>query len=192
MQDGPPPNPVSLGGDDFKNLDPGTHDWLIRSANRCVYFDRLFTTFEKSLRQKRGLSTVFLNRFVLANMVESYFLDIKRLKTFHDMHLADKFKIGGYSTKWLLRFRPIQFTDPDGSLDDNQKKQLTLLNPHFAAQACASICRFDLTAMSKHWRINLMYSYHYRDVDPGILAQMYELASMQWPAQEIPKRGAAG
>ena len=50
-----------------------------------------------------------LNRGLLLMACESYFRDIWRRKDFHGIHVADSHKRAGYSVKWLMRFRPIQF-----------------------------------------------------------------------------------
>jgi hypothetical protein len=176
----PQSNPVLIG-DDFKPITYPSYDWTMRSANRAVYFSSCFGSYNSRIQGKLGLNSVFMNDAVILNLVESYFLDISRLKFFHKMQVADRFKIGAYSTKWLMRLRPIQFSDPLDPLDDHAKKAALLVNAQFALMISSSICKFDLKKIPKEWKTDFLYSLHYRDVDPGILALIYKVSADQWP-----------
>lgn len=175
-----PQNPVELGND-FKDLAQDPRNWVIRSANRAVYFEKTFNAYNERIRKKVGVDGLYLNKFIILNVVESYFLDIARLKAFHNMQIADRFKIGSYSTKWLMRLRPIQFNLPDSNYSPTQEKTLSLTNAQFSLMVAAAICKFDLGKMPKSWNQEILYSLHYRDLDAGILAQLYRLSSEVWP-----------
>lgn len=182
-----PANPTDIGGD-FNELEYGSQAWTTRAAKRAVFFDRTFDSLNRRIVDTLEIDGLFLNAFVNLSVVESYFLDIARLKAFHDIKIADRFKIGSYSTKWLMRLRPVQFKPVGARYSDRQHKLLLLDNAQYALMVAASICKFDLDSMPRNWRENLLYSLHYRDLDPGILAQFYRLAAATWPA---PQGGAA-
>jgi len=178
-----PANPTDIG-DDFNELAYGSQPWSKRAARRAVFFERTFDSLNERIVATLGIDGLFLNAFVNLSVVESYFLDIARLKAFHDIKVADRYKIGSYSTKWLMRLRPVQFKPAGARYNDRQNRLLLLVNAQYALMVASSICKFDLDSMPQKWRENLLYTLHYRDLEPGILAQFYRLAAATWPTTQ--------
>ena len=56
-------------------------------------------------------SKVKVNDLLLIYVVMDYFTDIMRLKEFHPVSLANKYKIIAYEIFWWLRRKPIQLLD---------------------------------------------------------------------------------
>lgn len=54
---------------------------------------------------------LIVNKSALMNAILDYFTDIKRLKEFHHVELANKYKIFSYEIYWLLKRNIIQVID---------------------------------------------------------------------------------
>lgn len=154
-----------------------------RIAKRCALFDRAFNAYNGKL-SAQGLEGVWLNRTLLINFVESYFLDIQRLKIFHGMERADRFKIAGFTLKWWCKIKPIQ-VGPLGALPAELQKRGLLVNADFALIKALSIAWVDHTRMEKRLTDALLYTAHYRDFDGGVMA-----LEMETLAKAYPKAGA--
>jgi len=75
-------------------------------------------------------SSVYLPIDLLIDVVRNYYVDLDRMKDFHNIKVANSVKIAAYQTAWLLRIRPIQILN----IESNRKKKsrYILLNEHFA------------------------------------------------------------
>ncbi len=183
------------GGEDEFSHDFDTvtdlNDRRLRVARRCAYFVRTFRAFIGSL-QNEGIESAFINNIVLANAVQSYFQDIERLKNYHNIKRADRFKIAGYTVKWLTGAKPIQIpeienTSPLGT------RLIPVLNDGFSLISALHIAGVNTDKATRHFGADMLYSSHYRTCDPTLLVQMFELAAMHWPAQGVvPKPKQAG
>lgn len=139
-----------------------------RSARRCTFFSSAFSAYNAKL-QNIGIHSACMNKSLLGNCIESYFLDIRRLKAFHGMELADRFKIASYSLKWLTKIKPIQI-GPLETLPENLQKRGLLINADFAIICSLSIAGIDLSKVEPRLRNGLLYAAHYRDIEPGNMA----------------------
>jgi len=53
-------------------------------------------------------SSIYLNKYLLACVVRSYFDDIERFEEYSRSEFADNHKEAAYTIKWISKFRPIQ------------------------------------------------------------------------------------
>lgn len=155
----------------------------LKVAHRCAFFLRNFNEYDKRIK-KIGLTKATLNKRLLVNAVQSYFLDISRVKQFHGMHTADRFKIAGYTLKWLSKIKPIQHPDVDSS-SPNSDKRLILLNEDFALANAFVICGINYKNVPVKFVLDVLYTLHYRAVDAGILAHLMEMASRTWQGKPL-------
>ncbi len=95
---------------------------------RCNQIDERVREFEKLIRKflvSNGLddSSVRLNKPTLATSILDYFVDIQRLKDFHNsISRINEDKIIAYECAWILKRKPIQvLRDEIGSIHINEK-----------------------------------------------------------------------
>lgn len=108
-----------------------------------------------------------LDKDVLMHCVESYFCDLERTKAFHDISLADQHKQAAFTIKWIVRTRPI-FIRPGGK----STKASLLANEMFALAAGLFWLRAKPGDLSEPFLRNLLYTLHYRNFDPEVMATM--------------------
>lgn len=65
-----------------------------------------------------------LNTYLLATAIMNYFVDINRLKEFHETNRVNQYKVYGYMSYWLLKEKPIQIVN-------NENPNLRFVNEHF-------------------------------------------------------------
>lgn len=82
-------------------------------------------------------SKVKVNELLLLHVVMDYFTDIMRLKEFHPVALANKYKIVAYELFWWLRRKPIQIVD-DGD------PETAFVNEKFAVSFIIGLFDADL------------------------------------------------
>lgn len=126
---------------------------------------------------RHGLNEdVIISEGLLNQMILDYFVDIYRLKEFHDINKINSTKIHAYSAYWLLRRKPIQIIRPE-----RVTPEYVFVNERFV---CGYLMRF-LTELDYHVAIlkerkqqyvefidNLMYFYQYRVNTPQMLETM--------------------
>jgi hypothetical protein len=175
------PTEAELLGD-FTHLSASAD--LKRSAKRCSYFLSTFEEYNSRL-VKIGLKGATMNRILLGNAVESYFLDIHRVKVFHGMEKADRHKVAAYSVKWLSKIKPIQVPDFAVHADETDlQKRLILINADFALMNALIFAKVDRRKIDdESIYTDWLYTAHYRYIDGGVLAQMFEAAARAWPAE---------
>ena len=121
-----------------------------------------------------------LDRAILKNVMERYWMDVDRLHRYHNMPRIDRHKIAGYLTYWLCRLRPIS------SLDDNMalgKPLMALfINELFAIyvalgriQARKNQVERQSLQISTDLFNALCYSLRYRHLNGDALSVMYYL-----------------
>ncbi|WP_448190136.1 hypothetical protein [Azospirillum sp. sgz301742] len=147
-------------------------DELDRYAKRCDYFLKAFEHYNTKLKA-HGLESAEMNKGLLAHAVESYFLDIQRLKTFHGLERANRFKRAGFSVKWLCRIRPIQ-VGPIGGLTREAQRRAIVVNADFALTNALVFTRASRTRIDRRLLHDILYSAHYRDVEGAVMAQLLE------------------
>lgn len=161
-------------------LTPGQEN--TRNATRCAFFLQLFEVYQSKLVQS-GVLDAEMNRTLLGNAVESYFLDIQRLKSFHGLQRANRYKRAGFTIKWLCRIRPIQVRGIDG-LDRRAQRRALLVNADFALIAALNLCRIDHERIDKSLVEGLLYTAHYRDAEGNVMAQMLQAVDLAAEARE--------
>ena len=114
----------------------------VRIAKRCAYFKQAFGLYNEKLKGS-GLDGAEMNSALLINAIESYFIDVRRIKAFHGMERVDRYKIASYTLKWLCKIRPVQ-VGPLGNLRRNLQKHGLLVNADFALTQAFSIARIML------------------------------------------------
>jgi len=150
-----------------------------RIARRCAYLYQAFEAYNSKL-VATGLSSATMNKVLLLNAVESYFLDIQRLKAFHGMERADRFKIAGYFLKWLCKIRPIQ-VGPLGNLPPNLQKRGIVVNADFALIHALIVAKINQPNVEPRLVMSLLYSAHYRELDGGVMAVTMESLARAYP-----------
>ena len=132
--------------------------------NRTAFLYNKMKLFLKSAKAE-GFSIV--NENILCHLVLDYFADIVRLKQFHGITFTNKEKIVAYTSYWLLRRKPIQFTAP--RIDDG----FVFVNEAFITSYIAD----EITDIAKKETVpdtlkeHLFYHLKYRLMD----AQSFEL-----------------
>lgn len=119
---------------------------------------------------------VIISEGLLNQMILDYFVDIYRLKEFHDINKINKTKIHAYSAYWLLKRKPLQLVDAT----ENESK-LLFVNERFV---CGYLMRFltetdyDVAIIKEkkqeyiEFVDNLMYFCQYRVNTPQMLETM--------------------
>ena len=159
-----------------------------RIAGRCAYFTNTFSEYNKKLHRE-GVGGAFIHSTLLLNAIESYFDDIGRLKKYHRMLLADRFKIAAYTVKWLCRIRPIQVPDVP-----TRKPAAYVLLPNvnelFALLQGLHISGVHYDDVDRQILAQLAYAVHYRDCDPGVLATLFQTIHRAWPSTTLAPKPA--
>ena len=106
-----------------------------------------------------------LNLKLLRHTVESYMLDMERMKTFHDIKYSDRHKRAAFSMYWIAKIKPIQ-----RATDANMTKALILVNEAYAIHAGIGHLDASVKNISADYLRNLLYTLHYRHVPPEALA----------------------
>lgn len=150
-----------------------------RIARRCAYLYESFEAYNRKL-SATGLHGAEMNKALLLHAVESYFLDIRRLKTFHGMERADRYKIAGYFLKWISKIKPIQIGRL-GSLSPDLQKRGILVNADFALIHALTVANIDQARVNSRLLISLLYSAHYRALDGGVMAVALESLAKAYP-----------
>lgn len=169
--------PQRSSDSDF-GLPANEEEFRRRIICRCVFFEKAFDLYQTKL-VALGFEAASMNRVLLLNCLESYFLDIMRLKIFHKMERADRFKRAGFMLKWFCKIRPIQ-VGPLVGLTPGLRKRGMLVNADFAliqALSIAGVKRVDERLIAA-----LLYTAHYRDFEGSVMAlEMATLARAASP-----------
>ena len=164
-----------------------------RVAERAKFFFDSFQIYNRKLNGI-GFTGAVMNTALLVNCVVSYFSDIERLKRFHRMPIANRYKRAGYTLKWFGRIRPIQLTEtpvkrrassPGSSYTQEEidpvVERSMLINADFALIHALNWVGADPKQVSEEvWR-ELLYTVHYRDIDGGVMAQYLHQIALRWP-----------
>ncbi len=127
--------------------------------------------------KRHGLEEkVIISEGLLGQMIIDYFVDIYRLKDFHNIKKINATKIHAYSAYWILKRKPLQVVDVKDSSQD-----LIFVNERFV---CGYLMRF-LTELDYSVALleerkqdyiefvdNLMYFCQYRVNTPQMLETM--------------------
>lgn len=136
----------------------------------------IYSYLEDYINRHNLSEKVIISEGLLNQMILDYFVDIYRLKDFHDIEKINSTKIHAYSSYWLLKRKPLQVTSHD---EDSQ--DLIFVNERFV---CGYLMRF-LTELDYDVAIldekkqdyaefidNLMYFFQYRINTPQMIEIM--------------------
>lgn len=114
---------------------------------------------------------IHINRKSLRHAIESSFLDLERMKTFHSIDIADKHKRSAFLMVWIVKTHPIQL-----ATDANMTEALLVINEIFAVHVGLAELGINVGLCSTGYLRNLIYILHFRTVAPEVLASsMYLL-----------------
>jgi hypothetical protein len=134
--------------------------------SRAAHLRCKMNLFLQKLEQELGVENfAVVDDNILCHLVLDYFADIQRLKDFHGISNANKIKIVAYTSYWLCRRKPIQFTVPVEGAD-------VFINEAFVVSYIADeLYAFTKWGLSEKIKKNLFYHLKYRHLDP----QAFEL-----------------
>ena len=91
-------------------------------------YDWLYSQMNYYIEANDLLDKVRISEDILNHVVIDYFVDIKRLKDFHDqIEYTNKAKIYAYTSFWILRHKPLQL------LSDDLETEV-FINEHFVSE----------------------------------------------------------
>lgn len=99
-----------------------------------------------------------INKSILVHCIESYFIDVYRLKDYHNIKFADEHKRFAYTLKWFSKLKPIQIGE---SKDPNSM----LLNEIFAYHLAVSHLNINAADIPSKIKNEILYILKYRTQD---------------------------
>lgn len=112
----------------------------------------------------------FMNRGLLLHTCEAYFADIARLKGFHGIENADSHKRAGYTVKWIMRFRPVQYRSYYVS-----GIRIQLANESFALWIACEHLGIDISSLPDQLVQHTLYHFRFRPFEPDSWAVAFFL-----------------
>lgn len=144
-------------------------------ADRTKTFTSVFNVFTryKAWMARGGVDDVEICVGSLYQAVESYYLDLERLKSAHNITLEDEHKQAAFMIKWLVKLRPVQY--PAIRVDVGKKRALA--NEILALHVAFTFLRVKPGLVPAPLYDNLLYFLHYRyaDDERGLALMMYML-----------------
>lgn len=135
--------------------------------------------------EKRDLPkqiTITVDEHALQNAILSYFTDVSRLKSFHNIVFTNLSKVYGYMGFWILRYHPIIVIKDDArEISDLTPLNLDYLNEKFVVSMILNGILSDLDITPKDVADNtpllefkdlLLYTLKYREYSPKSLELM--------------------
>jgi len=110
-----------------------------------------------------------INRQILHELCNSYFLDIDRKKLFHGIEYADAHKRAAYTVKWIMRFRPVQTKGRPVSID------VLLANEQLAMLVAFKKLNIPIEKVEECIIEHLLYMLRFRHIDTNALAMSFYL-----------------
>ncbi len=144
----------------------------ITKERRAVRASFLVDIFNEIKEDRKLEDFVKINYAILHDVVYSYFIDAERHKSFHSIKTMKKYKISAYTTKWIIKLRPIYF-DID-SPSDIGNKELILLNEIFALKVGIAISEIPTEAINPGLIDKATYTFHYRYITEDMLSLWYK------------------
>jgi hypothetical protein len=133
--------------------------------------ERIDTLREIYLSPSLNYRGAHLDLYLLRHAVESYFLDLHRMKNFHGIEYADQHKCAAFTMFWIVKVHPVQIDK-----DVDMSCALILVNEMFAIHAGLAHLQLTPRKLTPNYIKNLMYTLHFRQVTPEIMASsMYLL-----------------
>lgn len=97
-------------------------------------------------------------------------------------------RIAAYTLKWWLRVRPIQIAPDTEMAADHALRLAPVVNEGFAMLMAFHLSTIPYKKIPVRHSGRLLYSAHYRDTDPGVMAHFLEVMRDAWAA---PAAGGA-
>lgn len=164
-----------------KNTDEQPVDPIIEEYGRLSP-EKLITLKSEEIAQRLKLieelyniyvdqwPSIYLNRYLLREAVESYFCDIYRLKFFRPVNRINEHKKAAYTMKWLSRVRPVQVHDGFGA-----DSPTLMVNAFFALIVGLELLGVKYDARDDDWWTTFIrettYLLHYHSVSVETLTQ---------------------
>lgn len=145
---------------------------VINTLPHGKVLDRLKTLWTYyNLHFEQKYTGIHLAPKLLRHAVESCFLDLRRMKSFHGIDFADAHKRAAFSMLWITNVRPIQL-----ATNVNMTESHLLINEIFAIHVGLNHLSISIGDLSAKYLRNLIYILHFRNPTPEILASaMYTL-----------------
>lgn len=118
-----------------------------------------------------GVDGFALNHAVLRSVVLSYFHDIMRMKDFHGIEYADKYKQAAYTVKWIIRLRPFGFNCPEEQVQECH----LIVNEALAWRCALAFLEIVPDEVPRRLFQLILYSSRYRTLDEDSLLLFSEL-----------------
>jgi len=146
-------------------------------AGEIVFKDRLIDQYKRMVVYIRKVSMenlFFVEKNLLAQALIDYFVDIKRLKTFHGILHTNEEKITAYTAYWILKRKPIQ------AREQISDERFRYINELFVVESIwnhfDSFCDIKVNdgviERIKCFRKELFYYFKYRNLDPQSIELM--------------------
>ncbi len=144
----------------------------ITKKRRSVRAKFLEDIFDDIIKERKLDNFVKINYAVLHDVVYSYFIDAERHKSFHSINTMKTYKISAYTTKWILKLRPIYFDI--NNPNDIKSRELILLNEIFALKVGFAISGISSEVINSKLINKAIYTFHYRHVTEDMLSLWYK------------------
>lgn len=129
-------------------------------------YKMIYSYLEKFILQNALQEKVSILRSAVDHMIVDYFVDVLRLKEFHEMKRINETKICAYSVFWLLRHKPLQVLSESNEEDYcfiNEDMAAAFLKSHlFQGPANIAIIDNKLEEMNE-FTDTLEYYFRYRE-----------------------------
>ena len=139
-----------------------------------------YDTFLNVIVNPQTREKIGLNRALLSMVVRSYFDDIYKFKDYSGSKHADQYKKAAYTTKWLVKFKPIQIRPfPEDNINHYGEitNELLTINSQFAIYTGISLFLDEriFPLMSPTFWNDLIYMTLYREISGKQLAFSFYL-----------------
>lgn len=101
---------------------------------------------------------IHLDLKLLRHAIESCFLDMARMKSFHGIDFADAHKRAAFLMLWIVKAHPIQL-----ATDANITEALIVVNELFAVHLGLGHLDVNVSNISREYLRNLIYILHLRN-----------------------------
>ncbi len=121
-----------------------------------------------------GYNNAYCNYRIMLQVLFDYYIDIYRLKEFHEIEKTKKEKIFAYLCGWIIRRKPLQF------YENNPKDSDIFINERFVATLLLNECMLGdksktLPESNLADFVNmLLYYLKYRECNPQVLELLIE------------------
>lgn len=143
--------------------------------------EELLNAADEYIRQSGYEGHVECNARIMLNVLFDYFVDIFRLKAFHDIEKIRTEKIFAYTVAWIVRRKPLQFiqdTDEEKDMFINERFGVyLLLNECLLGGEKKFVSRENKEKLDEYINL-LLYYLKYRECNPQVLELAIESFKM--------------